>query len=195
MDSALYTCLITINRAVNVPVSDVNNFSCDPYFHATLSTGHGDGSSDTHSLTYRTHTVRRTRDPSFDSQWLVSGIPASGFTLSLTLFDEDPGNFDDKLGKAVLHFPENGLSLDDGWESKQQEYKVHKRKGVLSSKLWTFVAKVATRGKVGHRCRVWVSVQVVGKADDQKDRRLYTLGPRTSNPLKCSRLVCKLTEA
>ncbi|KAH8107689.1 hypothetical protein BXZ70DRAFT_912163 [Cristinia sonorae] len=188
MDDALYTCQIIIHRATNVPVADIHNFSCDPYFLATLYTGehkqkteHPSGSKlakdPEHTVTYRTHTVRSTLNPTFDAEWIVSGIPARGFTLSLKLVDEDPRNYDDKLGKAVIRFPPLGDTLKQGLETGEREYKVHKRRGVLASRVGTFVARVATNGKVGHRCRVWVSIKVIGKAEAQKYSRVYTLGP------------------
>ncbi|THH31396.1 hypothetical protein EUX98_g2778 [Antrodiella citrinella] len=176
--TALYTCLITIHRATNVPVSDFNNFTSDPYFHISLSVNIGNGAPQI--LAHRTRTERSTRDPTFDSKWVVSGIPSRGFNLALTLMDEDPGNHDDKLGQAVLWFPFAGQTFEEGWESGEQEYDVHKRKGEFKSRVGSFVAKAVTREKVGHRCRVWVSVKVVGKAKSQTDHRIYTLGPRAA---------------
>lgn len=180
MDDSLYTCLITIHRASNVPVSDWNNFSCDPYCCLEIiAAEHDKTGREIQSLTYRTQTARRTRDPVFDAEWIVSGIPARGFKLSLILKDEDPGNYDDKLGEAHIHVPElKDRAFQEGWESGEQEYKVHKRKGAMKSKIGTYVARVVTRGRVRHRCRIWVSVRVLGKAEDQEDRRLYTIGPR-----------------
>jgi len=176
MDSTLYTCLITIHRASNVPISDLNTFSSDPYLYLTLSADEG-AEGQVQTLTHRIQTERRTRDPTFNAEWVVSGLPARGFNLAVTLIDEDPGNYDDKLGQAVLRFPSVGQTFEESWESGEQEYKVHKRKGQLKSKFGTFVARAVTRGKVGHRCRVWISVKVLGKAGDQKDHRIYTYGP------------------
>ena len=131
-------------------------------------------------LTFRTHTERRTLNPVFNEKWLVSGIPSAGFTLSLNLIDEDPGNHDDRLGKGVHTFPSPGQQLVDEWSSGMIECKVHKRKGSLKSKFLTYGARIMTRGNVDHHCRIQLSVKVLGRARDQKDPRVYTLGPRKS---------------
>lgn len=179
----LYVCRINILRADSVPVADLHNLSCDPYIQATLSVGHDSLSSDDiQFLTYRTHTVRRTLNPVFNTPWIVSGVPASGFLLSLRLRDEDPGNYDDDLGKAVIRIPwpnEEPNRLRKGWESGEREYKVKKRRGSILSHLFTYVANVVTGGDVGHRVRVWISIEVLDEVHDQKDTRLCTVGPRT----------------
>ena len=175
----LYTCKITILRVTNVPVADFNDLSCDPYIEATLSVDTPQGTSDPQILTYRTHTCRRTLNPEFNAQWIVAGIPESGFLLSCRLRDEDPGNYDDDLGKAVLRIPnEDEGSLTEGWRSGDREYKVHKRSGRITITLFTWIARAITRGDVGHHVRVWISVEVLGKSENQQDTRLYTVGPR-----------------
>jgi hypothetical protein len=69
MVSPTYAVEITIHSAHNLPVSDLNTLSCDPYVHATLftpslSSGPSE-SQDQHEpdppLTFRTPTVRRSR--------------------------------------------------------------------------------------------------------------------------------------
>lgn len=185
-NETLYTCKITFIKATSVPVADFHDLSCDPYLQATLtaetSVEQPDGVPQ--MLTYRTQTCRRTLDPKFDAHWVVSGIPASGFLLSVKLRDEDPGNYDDDLGKAVLRMPNAGEGvLAEGWRSGDREYKVHKRRGSVMSRLFTCTANVVTGGDVGHRVRLWVRCEVMGKAENQEDRRMYTVGPRTSMPL------------
>ncbi|EKM54783.1 uncharacterized protein PHACADRAFT_258875 [Phanerochaete carnosa HHB-10118-sp] len=179
-DETLYTCKITFIKATSVPVADFNDLSCDPYLQATLTAEKGLEQPDgiPQMLTYRTQTCRRTLDPEFNAHWVVSGIPQSGFLLSVRLRDEDPGNYDDDLGKTVLRMPNAGEGvLAEGWRSGDREYKVHKRRGSIMSKLFTCTANVLTRGDVGHRVRLWVRCEVMGKAEDQKDRRMYTVGP------------------
>ena len=175
----LYTCKITFLRVDNVPVADLNDLSCDPYLEATLSEGTPKDPSNPQFLTYRTRTCRRTLSPAFNEKWIVAGIPDSGFLLSLKLRDEDPGNYDDDLGKAVLRIPnEDEGSLTEGWRSGDREYKVHKRSGRITITLFTWIARAITRGDVGHHVRVWISVEVLGKSENQQDTRLYTVGPR-----------------
>lgn len=179
----LYICKITFLKVTSVPVADLHNFSCDPYLQATLSTETSAESSNDvpPTLTHRTHTCRSTLDPEFNDSWIVSGIPESGFLLSVQLRDEDPGNYDDDLGKAVLRMPNEGEGkLKEGWKSGDREYKVKKRKGSITSKFFTYTARVVTRGNIGHHVRLWVHAEVLGKAGNQDDKRLYTVGPRRS---------------
>ena len=181
-DMTLYIVRITILRATSVPVADLHDLSCDPYIRATLSVEYGPDPSDLHFIEYRTPTVRRTLNPEFNAPWIVSGVPMSGFLLSLRLRDEDPRNYDDDLGKAVIRLPwpqELDNKLREGWDSGEREYKVHKRKGSVLSRLFTCFANVVTWGDIGHRVRIWVRAEVLGKAEDQTSRRLYTIGPRT----------------
>ncbi|KAI0074406.1 hypothetical protein K474DRAFT_1677110 [Panus rudis PR-1116 ss-1] len=133
------------------------------------------------TISYRTHTVRRDLNPTFDAKWIVAGIPDSGFTLNLKLMDEDPGNHDDQLGKAIIRFPDQEReAFREGWDSGEVMYKIRKRTGSVRSKIVTFLAKALTRGRYDHRCRVWVSAKVIGSVKvDRDDCRLYTVGPRT----------------
>ncbi|KAI0357325.1 hypothetical protein OH77DRAFT_1475898, partial [Trametes cingulata] len=187
---ARYTCEIVFHSATNVPLADLNDFASDPYISATLVPSHpgGAGPKTPESISFRTQTARRTLNPTFNARWIVSGIPASGFVLILYVCDEDPGDRDDKLGKAVIRFPDPNQDLGDestrqlkeGWDSGEREYKVHKRHGSLRTRIGTFVAKAVTRGGVGHRTRVLISVRVIGLAprlDGEDAQRIYTLGP------------------
>ncbi|KAL1950815.1 hypothetical protein VTO73DRAFT_5939 [Trametes versicolor] len=189
---ARYTCEIVFHRAANVPLADLNDFSSDPYILATLAPARHENASGPESelpqtITYRTPTSRKTLNPTWNTRWIVSGVPASGFVLNLSLLDEDPGDRDDKLGKATVRFPDPNLDREDGkrelkegWDSGEREFKVHKRHGSVRTRLGTYVAKVVTRGRVGHRTRVIVSVRVLGPApslEGDDAGRIYTLGP------------------
>ncbi|KAI0669157.1 hypothetical protein C8Q78DRAFT_1080455 [Trametes maxima] len=194
-----YTCEIVFHSATNVPLADINDLSSDPYVYATLAPALSGGStrpgpdpgpqgSTLECISFRTFTARRTLNPTFNARWIVSGIPASGFVLTLYLHDEDPGNRDDSLGKAVVHFPDpnrdgsagGARELTEGWDSGKREYKIHKRHGSVRTRLGTYVAKMVTRGRVGHRTRIFVSVRVLGPApalEGDEAGRIYTLGP------------------
>ncbi|KAI0632498.1 hypothetical protein C8Q77DRAFT_1159120 [Trametes polyzona] len=189
---ARYTCEIVFHSATNVPLADLNDLSSDPYILATLAPAHPNGTAgpdhdSPQSISFRTPTARRSLNPTFNARWIVSGIPATGFVLIISLRDEDPGNRDDKLGKAVVRFPDPNRDvggdmqeLREGWDSGEREYKVHKRHGSLKTRMGTYVAKVVTRGRVGHRVRVLLSVRVLGPAphiEGQDAGRVYTLGP------------------
>jgi len=177
-----YTCEITIHRATQVAVGDINTFSSDPYVLASLQVGL-DGNVPPQTLTYRTKTIRRSLEPVFNCKWIVSGIPASGFTLTLRLRDEDPGEFlsDDRLGKAFVRIPDRGDKLTEGWVSEEKEYKVEKRRGSLHNHVATYIATVLTRGRIGHSTRIWVSVRVLGEGEERSKRcqKAYTVGPHT----------------
>lgn len=180
-NETLYVCKITFMKVTSVPVADFHNFSCDPYLQAALSTEASIQQSNDvpQTLMHRTHTCRQTLDPEFNAIWIVSGIPESGFLLSVKLRDEDPGNYDDNLGKAVLRMPNAGEGkLREGWKSGDREYKVKKRKGSVMSQLFTCTARVLTRGDIGHHVRLWVRTEVIGKSGNQEDKRMYTVGPR-----------------
>lgn len=67
---ARYIVEITFHSAHNLPIADLHTLSCDPYIHATLSvpgqkpTTNVNGQVYTDPpLTFRTPTVRRSRDP------------------------------------------------------------------------------------------------------------------------------------
>ncbi|KAI0694265.1 hypothetical protein BC835DRAFT_1204026, partial [Cytidiella melzeri] len=174
-----YTCKITFLKVENVPVADFNDLSCDPYLQVTLSEDPARNPENPQYLTYRTRTCRRTLHPEYNEQWIVSNIPDSGFLLSIKLRDEDPGNYDDNLGKTVLRMPNKGEGkLSVGWKSGDREYKVHKRNGNLMVVAFTWTARAFTRGDIGHNVRLWVSAEVLGKSENQEDTRLYTVGPR-----------------
>ncbi|KAJ7132334.1 hypothetical protein C8R44DRAFT_611969 [Mycena epipterygia] len=169
---ATYTLQITFDRAKNLPVADIGTLSCDPYVLASVVI------PDAEPLKFRTPTIRRTRDPTWNAAWLVSGVPASGFKLVMILYDEDPGAklSPDRLGKAVARFgPEQ---MKEGFESIEAEYTLQKRKGDLHPYILTYLTALLPGEKLMKHNRVIVSMRVLRKDADQKDgRRLYTLGP------------------
>lgn len=182
-----YTVEITIHRAQHVPVGDILNLSSDPYIYATLysqnpTRGQSDDSIRQQVLEYRTHTFRSNLEPAFECKWIVGGIPEFGFVLKLRLRDEDPGQLfrDDRLGKGVLLVPSPGEKLEEGWELREVECKIEKRKGAIGAHVSTYVARLVSRGGIGHHTRAWVSVRVLGKSRVLEDdpNKIYTIGPR-----------------
>ncbi|KAJ7708835.1 hypothetical protein B0H17DRAFT_916441 [Mycena rosella] len=166
-----YTVEITFNRAKNLPVADISTLSCDPYILAEAII------PDVEPLKFRTPTIRRNRDPTWDATWLVSGVPASGFKLLMILYDEDPGEpSDDRLGKALARFgPEQ---MKEGFESMETEYTLQKRRGDLHPYILTYLTALLPGEKLKKHNRVIASVRVLRKDADQKDDlRMYTLGP------------------
>ncbi|KAJ7089855.1 hypothetical protein B0H15DRAFT_274648 [Mycena belliarum] len=168
-----YTIQITFNGAKNLPVADIGTLSCDPYILAELSI------PETEPLKFRTPTVRRDRDPTWDAVWLVSGVPQSGCKLTMILYDEDPGELhDDRLGKAVARLGPD--QMKEGFENLNTEYTLLKRKGDFHPYILTYLAALVPGQKLRRHNRVVASFRVLRKdADaDQKDAPgMYTLGP------------------
>ncbi|KAF7357046.1 C2 domain-containing protein [Mycena venus] len=168
-----YTLQITFDRAKNLPVADLGTLSCDPYVLASIVVPNAE------PLKYRTPTIRRTRDPTWNSTWFVSGVPAQGFKLVMVLYDEDPGPklSPDRLGKAVARF--GAEEMKEGFESLETEYVLQKRKGDLHPYILTYLAALLPGQKLVKHNRVIASVRVLKKDEDQNETRLYTLGPNT----------------
>ncbi|KAJ7035580.1 hypothetical protein C8F04DRAFT_511923 [Mycena alexandri] len=167
-----YTVQITFDRAKNLPVADIGTLSCDPYILASIEV------PDAEPLKFRTPTIRRTRDPTWNSTWFVGGIPAAGFKLKMILYDEDPGVklSNDRLGKAVAEFgPEE---MKEGFTRLETEYVLQKRKGDLHPYILTYLTALLPGEKLVKHNRVIVSVRVLRKDPEQTDdSRMYTLGP------------------
>ncbi|KAJ7614684.1 hypothetical protein DFH06DRAFT_1108470 [Mycena polygramma] len=163
-----YTVQITFDSAKNLPVADIGTLSCDPYILAKIVI------PDVEPLTFRTQTVHHTRDPAWHATWLVSGVPAAGFKLCMTLYDEDPGPklSNDRLGKAVARF--GAGEMKEEWESVETEYVLQKRKGDLHPYILTYLTALLPGEKLRKHNRVVASVRVLRKDDAP---HLYTLGP------------------
>lgn len=172
---------------------------------------HGKDSDPMHPpVTFRTPTVRRTRNAEWcpsdhgdhtaacsqssgasgdgnglciaAGKWLVGGVPASGFALHMRLRDEDPGNRDDRLGRARASFPDNAGggpgTLKEGWEELRAKYAVKKRHGSPRTYLQTSVAAMLPGVKLNKHAYVELSVRVVGKTEGNETKgRVFTLGP------------------
>ncbi|KAJ7623613.1 hypothetical protein FB45DRAFT_926241 [Roridomyces roridus] len=172
MSPPTYTLQITFDRAKNLPVADIRTLSCDPYVVASILV------PDAEPLKFRTPTVHRTRDPTWDSTWLVCGVPASGFKLLMTLYDEDPNAklSVDRQGKALAHFgPEE---MKEGYESIEKEYQLQKRRGDLHPYVLTYLSALLPGQKLRKHNRVIASVRVIRKdRGSAEGRGLFTLGP------------------
>lgn len=184
----LFVCEIVIHRAEHVPIGDLSNLSCDPYILASLEIPSVHVDCPHSPLFYRTPTLRRTLNPVYNARWIVGGIPETGFTLTLRLVDEDPGDCDDRLGRAVIHLPGDQIShqlLHDEWHTGEIECKVEKRRGSIKTHVATYLATILTRGYVSHHVRIYTSARVIGKVHNQEDRRVYTIGPRATPVFFC----------
>lgn len=169
-----WTVRITVHRASNLPMADMNTFSSDPYVLTQIYTDTPTRHKEDPPLVERTPSVRRSTDPEWNWPWTVANIPSSGFKLKLRLYDEDPGNHDDRLGNVHV----NVNSMGDGFEAiKNQGYKIEKR---AASKRATLVRVMTTCfGATKHmHGDLFLSIELLGRTpEDGQDGRLYTVGP------------------
>ena len=169
-----YTVKITIHRATNLPMADINSLSSDPYVLAECKTDGPMRHKEDPPLQFRTPTIRRNTDPEWNAEWIVANAPAGGFKLKLRVYDEDPANKDDRLGNVHIHVP-----ALEGWGGmKQQKYHIEKKSG---SKRAYVVRAVATCFRVAKHMHgdIFISMEVLEKtAEDGQNGRMYTLGPQ-----------------
>jgi hypothetical protein len=160
-------------------------------------------------LTFRTPTVRRSRQAEWcpanseqghsescrkaregnsaagpscvaSGKWVVGGIPKDGFTLQLDLLDEDPGDKDDRLGRAEIDY--TGKELYEGYEIKEQQYPVKKRgTGLRGSRVivQTYIAAMLPSVKLNHHAHLVMSMKVLHRTDEDMKGKVFTIGPST----------------
>ncbi|KAJ5626060.1 hypothetical protein N7510_002369 [Penicillium lagena] len=167
-----YTLKITFHRAAQLPVADFGAFSSDPYVYAQLHVDLPRRHKQDPLISFRSHTVHKNRNPTWDSEWIVANVPASGFLLKAYLYDEDPSDHDDKLGIAFIEVP----SLQEDWKGiSEQSFKVKKRYGSKRVYVVTNVSAFAT----GHHpeSSLVVSIQCLGRTPGNEGGQMYTVGP------------------
>lgn len=106
-------------------------------------------------------------------QWVIGGVSASGFQMVLRLRDEDPGDTDDRLGKALVVMSE----VSEGKEISEKKYEVKKRRGSPLVYVQTYLAAIGPKRKVNRHAYVVISVRVLGKDNNEGGHGLYTVGP------------------
>ncbi|KAI5305855.1 hypothetical protein KEM56_003093 [Ascosphaera pollenicola] len=167
-----FTLRITVHRAENLPISDLSSLSSDPYVRLILETSIPPRHREDPELTFRTPTIRRNTNPTWDTQWIVANVPETGLRLKCRLLDEDIDH-DDRLGSvhvAVGH-------VYEGWEGiNNQPFRVRKRAGSKRAYLMRSVAAACVKDKEMN-ATLWVSIECLGRTDDKEGGRLYTLGP------------------
>jgi Ca2+-dependent lipid-binding protein len=168
-----YTIKITIHRAQNLPMADINSLSSDPYVITQIYTSLPTRHKEDPPLKHRTTTIRRDTNPEWNDSWVVANVPKSGFKLKCRLYDEDPGDHDDRLGNAHIDVPH----LDEKWEGfEEKSFKLKKRMG---SKRAYLTQAIATGLTIRHAMAGYlvVSIKVLGRTESQHGGRLYTVGP------------------
>ena len=164
-----YTVKVTFHRANNIPVSDFGKRSSDPYILAQMDTGLPSRHSADPPLRYRSHTVYESTEPKWESSWTVAGVPASGFVLKARLYDEDPEDHDDKLGKVYIQTGK----LNDGFKLDQQVYKMTSKGASVRAYGLRWCTSMAKRDKHMH-VKLTVSIEVLGKTEEEVGKA-YTM--------------------
>ncbi|KAF2644268.1 C2 domain-containing protein [Massarina eburnea CBS 473.64] len=169
-----YTVRITFHRATNLPLADINTLSADPFIVAEMITALPSRHKEDPPLQLRTPTIRQNTDPEWNTQWIIANVPASGFRLKCRIYDEDPADHDDRLGNAHVVVD----SLNDNWPGIQdQRYSIKKRMG--SKRAYLLRALAVCFRKVQHmNGSLYVSVELLGKTQDENGGRAYTVGPQ-----------------
>ncbi|EXJ75697.1 uncharacterized protein A1O5_00204 [Cladophialophora psammophila CBS 110553] len=168
-----YTVKITFHKAENLPFSDFGTLSSDPYVLAVLRTDLPKRHKQDPDLKLRTPTIHRNTNPEWETEWIVGNIPASGFHLKCRLYDEDPSDYDDRLGNVHIDVPH----VDENWKGfSHQKFQLKKRMG--SKRAYTFrgcAALISRRVKLNGS--LIVSVENLGETAAEDGGRVYTIGP------------------
>lgn len=169
-----YTVKFTFHRANNLPLADINTLSADPFIMAELSTGLPTRHKEDPPLVMRTPTIRQNTNPVWNSEWIVANVPASGFKLKCRIYDEDPADHDDRLGN--VHVIAN--SINEQWPGiKDETFNIRKR--MVSKRAFLLRAIAVCFRKVEHmNGTLNVSVEVLGRTQDENGGRAYTVGPQ-----------------
>jgi Ca2+-dependent lipid-binding protein len=163
-----YTIKITFHSAWNLPASDYNGVS-DPYVLAQLQTDLPTRHKEDPKLRYRSKTIRRSVEPEWEAVWVVAGIPKSGFTLSTRIYDEDPGNHDDRLGKVEIH----SGRIDEKWKIDRETFKVKKTGADVMAYGLRWGKKLLCRDVKLH-ATLTMSIEVLGRTEEEVGKA-YTL--------------------
>ncbi|PWY64478.1 C2 domain protein [Aspergillus heteromorphus CBS 117.55] len=168
-----YTLKFTFHRGVNLPCADFGSFSSDPYVLAQLIVDLPQRHKQDPLLSFRTPTVRKNRDPTWESEWIVANVPASGFQLKCQVYDEDAADHDDKLGNAYVEVD----AVRDHWPGiKEQSFRVKKRMGSKRVYLFGNIAALASR-RLDVGSHLVISVECLGKTPGDEGAHMYTVGP------------------
>ncbi|MCJ1339006.1 hypothetical protein MMC09_004295 [Bachmanniomyces sp. S44760] len=168
-----YTVKFTFHRADSLPMADINTLSSDPYIKATLKTDLAKRHKQDPELTIRTKTIRRQTSPEWNAEWVVANVPRSGFELKARIYDEDPGDYDDRLGNVHVHAGQ----ISERWGGIYMEsFSIKKRMGSKRAYLIRGCAAMFSKG-VSMSGSLVISAEILGKTDAKSGGRMYTVGP------------------
>lgn len=165
-----FTLKITFHGASNLPVSDYPSRSSDPYVLAQINTDRPTRHKEDPKIRFRSHTIHRTVEPTWEAVWIVAGVPESGFELKTRIYDEDPGNHDDRLGKVTI----NSGRIGKDWQGiKKGEYKVKKTGADLIAYGLRWGKTLICRNSNLH-ARLILSIEVLGETEEEVGK-VYTM--------------------
>ena len=175
VSSTLYDIAVTFHSATNLAIGDLFSGSSDPYFEAEFSVPSHPHHPHAHpppTLMYRSKTVYSTRNPQWNEQWLIGGVPNAGFALRIKLFDEDQSNKgNDRLGMTELVVSEvPSMRVDPGLvveQSSEKKYvlKVKKRRANQRAYVSTYCFQLFGQKSLKKaRGRFEVSLEMVKKS-------------------------------
>ncbi|RMZ78233.1 hypothetical protein DV738_g4061, partial [Chaetothyriales sp. CBS 135597] len=168
-----YTLRITFDGAENLPFADLPTLSSDPYVFAVLKTGLAKRHPEDADLSLRTPTIHRNKNPTWKTEWIVANVPASGFSLKCEVYDEDPSDHDDRLGKVRVEVP----AISDDWQGfTKQKFQLQKRSASKRAYLFRALATLFCRN-VEMSGYLIVSVENLGRTPGKDGGRAYTVGP------------------
>lgn len=151
-------------------MSDINTRHSDPFVLAQLNTDLPARHSDDPHLRFRSKTIQRNTEPVWNAEWIVAGIPESGFTLKTRLYDED-FNGDDRLGKLSI----KSGRLGDDWKGiKEQEFKLKKSGADPMVYGVRWCASIARSSKNLH-AKIRISIELLGKTEGEDVGKAYTI--------------------
>ena len=167
-----FTIKFTFHRAISLPMADVGSLSSDPYLLVQLNTQLPTRHKQDPHMRFRTPTIRRSTEPVWNCEWVVAGIPPTGFALKARIYDEDPADHDDRLGNVHVHVDE----IREGWEGlKEQSFKIKKRMG--SKRAYLVRGCAAMVSSIELSGQLVISVEILGRTEESKGGRVWTVGP------------------
>ena len=166
-----YTVKFTFHRASNLPLSDLNSRSSDPYIHATLTSSMPKRHKEDPDMVIRTPTVHKNVNPEWNTEWIVAGVPSSGFRLKCRLYDEDSSDHDDRLGNVTIYVNH----IDKNWPGiRDESFPIKKRMASKRAYMIRGCASILSRN-VHMNGHLYVSAEVLGMSD-KPFGRMYTVG-------------------
>ena len=158
-----HTVKFTFHSATNLPISDYPSRTSDPFICAHLSTSLPSRHSQDPHIRFRSHTAHQTLEPKWEAVWIVAGIPESGFKLQTRIYDEDPDDSDDRLGKVDL---ESGRLAKDWKPIRRKEFKIKKTGADVFAYGLRWGRKVLCRG-VELDGRLVMSIEIIGRTEEE----------------------------